>query len=93
MQKIPFLKAAAVSAAIALGLPSCGPAAASGLPVVDAAAMAQDMSLAIQDYMQQLKDYATYLQQLETQINGYKRKIQDATKPYRELYSQVSKTS
>ena len=84
-----IFRAAAFSAAIAFCLPSCGPAAASGLPVVDAASMAQDMTLAIQDYMQQLKDYATYLSQLENQVNSYKRQIQDATKPYRDLYSEA----
>lgn len=75
--------------AAAASLSSCAPALASGLPVVDAASMAQDMTLAIQDYTQKLKDYATYLQQLEQQVNSYKRQVQDATKPYRELYSEA----
>lgn len=84
-----FSKLVILGLALACIFPSCTPASASGLPVVDAAHMAQDMKLSIQSYTQQLKDYATYLQQLEQQINSYKRQIMDATKPYKELYNEA----
>lgn len=66
-----------ISAYLFLSVPLFNQAHATGVPVADAAAIAQ----MITEYMQQLKDYTTQLDSLQQEVNQYEQQMKDAAKP------------
>ena len=90
MGKKPLMTALACAAILASCAP-CNPASASGLPTVDGANLAQNLTTSIQAYQQRLQAYSTQLQQLQQQISAYERQIKDATRPWKQVYDQAYK--
>ena len=60
------------------------PAQASGFPVVDIAALSQSL----QEYIQQMSDYATHLEQMKKQ---YEQQMMDAAKPFKTAFDDANK--
>lgn len=87
MKKLSLIAAGIAAAALC----SCAPALASGLPTVDGANLAQNLTTSIQAYQQRLQSYTTQLQQLQRQIEAYERQVKDATRPYKQVYDQAYK--
>ena len=61
---------------------------AAGIPVIDSANLAQNLT----NYSQVLLDYTNQLSQLQQQLEIYKREVQDATRPVKSIYDSVHKT-
>ena len=59
---------------------------AAGIPVVDAANLADNLK----DYVQHLKDYEQVLLDYQNQLNQYERQIKDATRPFSDVWQDVS---
>ena len=75
------LLAVAVAGAMAITTPVL----AAGIPVLDAAALSQN----IKDFTQHLKDYEQMIKEYKQQILQYERQVKDATRPFAELYDSV----
>lgn len=63
------------------------PAQASGFPVVDIAGLTQ----ALQEYIQQMSDYATQLDHLEQMKKQYEQQMMDAAKPFKTAFDDANK--
>ena len=59
---------------------------AAGIPVIDAANLADNLK----DYVQHLKDYEQVLLDYQNQINQYERQIKDATRPFSDVWQDIS---